>query len=224
MNFVAVLPSIHPPYTEKCLAGMSSELRDRLMLVDNTERNRGLAASWNLGAQQVLDTGADWLVIVSAAVRFGTPGGLDFLDLLTDHDPAATWVVESSAPVNQHLMAWSRPMLEGVGLADENFFPIYGEDADFSRRVHVAQAEGRAGWWEKKPVDAWIAMVGHATKLAGVQYDFPRKWGYYVSKWGGQSGHETFARPFDDPGLPLSFWPRPPDPRAVQHEGWENAS
>ena len=113
-----------------------------------------------------------------------------------------------------------QPMRDGVGLADENFWPIYGEDADFSRRVHVAQAEGWGGAWVNHPVDAWLAMVGHASKLTGIRLDFPRKWAYYTTKWGGLSGAETFARPFDDVDLPLSFWPRPPDPRAVSHEGW----
>ena len=221
MTFLIVLPSIHPPTTEPCLAGIADSLKERLLLVDNTTRNRGLAASWNLGAQQVLDEGLDWLVILSAATRFGLAGGEDFVALLDFYDPASTWVIESDAPVNQHLMAWSRPMLEGVGLADENFHPIYGEDASFSRRVHVAQAEGWGGTWVKEPVDAWVTMVGHATKLAGVKVDHDRSRDYYVRCWGGMSGHETFTRPFGDPDLPLSFWPRPPDPRAVEHEGWE---
>lgn len=220
MNVVAVLPSIHPPYTERCLAGMHADLADRLLVVDNTTRNRGLAASWNRGAREVLATGADWLVIVSAGVRFGLAGGRDFLDVLDGFSDA--WVVESAAPVNQHLMGWSRAMLEGVGLADENFWPIYGEDADFSRRVHVAQSEGWGGTWENRPIDAWLAMPGHATKLAGVTVNWDRTWAHYTRKWGGQSGHETYARPFGDDSLPLSFWPTPPDPRACNHEGWSN--
>lgn len=220
MRFVAVLPSIHPPYTQACLAGMHPSLREHLVLVDNTARNRGLAASWNVGAQRVLDEGADWLVIVSAATRFGLPGGSDLLDLLAETDPVRTWVVEADAPVNQHFWAWSRHLIEGVGLVDRNFYPIYLDEADLCRRVHVARTEGWGGDWEKRPVDAWVAMVGHATKLARVRYDWDRSLAYFVAKWGGPSGQETHARPFDDPALPLSWWPRPPDPRAVEHEGW----
>lgn len=215
MSYLIILPTIHPPYLADCLAGMDSHLKDRVMVVDNTVTNRGLAASWNLGASEVLADELDWLVILSAGTRFGPAGGRDFVELLNTFDPEATWVVESSAPVNQHLMAWSRPMLKGVGLADENFFPIYGEDADFSRRVHVAQAEGWGGTWENRPVDAWLAMPGHAMRLAGVKVDFDRTWTYFQQKWGGLSGHETFTRPFDDVALPLSFWPTPPDPRSI---------
>ena len=220
MSYLIVLPSIHPPSTERCLAGMAPALKDRLLLVDNSTLNRGLAASWNLGARVVLDQRLDWLVILSAGTRFGPAGGEDFVALLDRYDGVSTWVIESEAPVNQHLMAWSRPMLEGIGLVDCNFFPIYLDEADACRRVHVAQAEGWGGEWEKEPVDAWVTMVGHATKLAGVRYDWDRSLNYYLSKWGGRSGDERFARPFNDPNLPLWFWPVPPDPRAVEHEGW----
>lgn len=47
MSFVAVLPSIFTPYTETCLGSMCDELRDNTMVVDNTEQNRGVPASWN---------------------------------------------------------------------------------------------------------------------------------------------------------------------------------
>ena len=48
MTYLIVLPSIHPPSTERCLAGMAAPLRDRLLLVDNTERNAlGHNGYWN---------------------------------------------------------------------------------------------------------------------------------------------------------------------------------
>jgi hypothetical protein len=215
VSYLIVLPTIWPPYLKACLDGMDDDLVEHLLVVDNTHRNLGLAASWNMGARRVLRDSLDWLVILSAATRFGPEGGRDFVALLDHHDTDETWVLESSAPVNQHLFAFSRPCLERVGLFDENFFPIYGDDADISRRVHVAQQDDGAGKWDNEPVDAWIAMAGHATKLAGVTVDFPKTWAYYETKWGGLSGHETFTRPFGDPDLPLSFWPVPPDPRSI---------
>lgn len=220
MTYLVCLPWIHGPSRDRCVAGLHPTVRARLVEVDNTVVNRGLSASWNIGAQRVLDDQLDWLVILSAGTRFGPSGGRDFVDLLDKYDPGDVWVVESEGPVLQHLMAWSRPMIEGVGLVDENFWPIYGQDADFSYRVHVAQREGWGGRWVKEPVDAWITMHGHATRLAGVHVDFDQIWAFYRAKWGGLSGHETFTRPFNDPQLPLSFWPRPPDSLAVDHEGW----
>lgn len=217
MTAVIVLPSIHPPYTEACLDGLAPDVAALTVVVDNTVENRGVAGSWNIGARRVLDEGLDWLVSLSAATRFGPCGGRDFIDLLDRY--SSSWVVESSVPVGWHLIGWSRELLERVGLFDENHWPAYGEDADMAHRVGVAISE--SDWpayreaWRVEPVDAWLAMQGHGTKLAGVQVDMTKTWAYHRAKWGGLSGHETCRRPFGDPTLPLGFWPTPPDPRSI---------
>jgi hypothetical protein len=221
VTFLAVLPSIWPPYSSACLDGMAPEFRRHVLVVDNTTHNRGVAASWNVGARVVLEDRLDWLVVVSAATRFGSEGGRDFLKVL---DVSDGWVVESGAPVGWHLLAWSRRILERVGLFDENYHPAYGEDADVSRRVHVAQAEdGEPTAWECHDGDVWIASRGHGTELAGVEPNIARSIRYHERKWGGWSGHERFRRPFDTK-RPLSWWPRPPHRWAVRHEGWQWAA
>jgi hypothetical protein len=224
VTFLAVLPSIWTPYTRECLSGMAPEVRSNLLVLDNTAHNRGVAGSWNVAAREVLERGLDWLVVVSAATRFGPSGGLDFLDALTPVDELGrdVWVVESGAPVGWHLIAWSRAHVLGpIGLWDENHWPAYGEDADMSRRIHVAtNGYPRTGAWRNVDVDAWIAMRGHGTELAGVKTNMARSIRYHERKWGGWSGHERFTHPFDDPRKPLSWWPRPPDALAIPHKGW----
>ncbi len=205
-----VLPSIWPPYTEACLADCDLDVT----VIDNTAENRGVAGSWNIGARQVLDEGADWLVSLSAATRFGPHRGLDFLAQLEALPDA--WVVESCAPVGWHLIGWHRRCFERIGLFDENHWPAYGEDADWSWRLLVAIDEDRPrAPWVKVEVDAWIAMQGHGSRLAGIRPDYDATWAYHVAKFGGLSGHERFRRPFDDESLPLSWWPVPPDPRSI---------
>lgn len=83
-SFVAVLPSIHQPYTDTCLGSMCPELRDATLVVDNTRHNRGVPASWNLGIDRMESRGSEWLVIVSAACRFGPEGGSDLLAALRE--------------------------------------------------------------------------------------------------------------------------------------------
>lgn len=208
MSYLIVLPSIWPPYTDACMRGLAPDLADHLLVVDNTIDNLGVAGSWNVAARHVLDSNLDWLVVLSAATRFGPEGGADFIAAL-DRYRNSYWVVESSAPVGWHLLAWSRSVFEQVGLFDETFWPAYGEDADMSYRIHTAQREGIAGGWANERVDAWIAMQGHGCRLAKVQIDYDRAWTYYLKKWGGLSGHEMYDRPFNDPTLPLSYWPAP---------------
>lgn len=215
MTFLVACPFVHAPSFEIMWGQLHPELRERAIPIDNTELNLGAAGSRNLAQRVAAERGVDWVVEVSPVVRFGPPGGLDFVRALEDH--ADAWVVQSWAPLNWHLIAWSTGLPKRVGLWDENFWPVYGEDGDMSRRIHLAAAEdGHAAAWACVPVDAWITMHGHSVRLANVQVDYPTIWSYYEAKWGGRSGEERFTRPFDAPDIPLSWWPSSPDPRAIE--------
>lgn len=233
MSFLVLMPAIYPPYRDECITSMGPLMKEHLVVIDNTERNRGLAASWNIGARRVLDEGLDWLVTISAAMRFGRAGGADFLAML-DANPQA-WVIESGWDLKGrskffggwHLMAWSRErVLEPLGLWDENFWPIYGEDADYSVRLLTAIEEAgptKLKRWPKLDLDAWLVMTNHSGELAGIVNDYPDMDVYFRAKWGRSFGDgllPTFRRPFDDPSRSLSWWPSPPDPLARSHDGW----
>lgn len=201
MSFVAVLPSIHQPYTDTCLASMHPDLRARTHVVDNTRHNRGVPASWNAGIERMHVLEADWLVIVSASCRFSPVGGMDLIDQL---DPDGFPVVEARY-VGWHLIAFRRDVFDKVGRFDENFFPAYWEDCDFSRRLALAY-DLDPPFWTKVEVEVTIESFAHGIQLAGVEIDPARLAAFYVEKWGGMPSHETFATPFDS-GRALSYWP-----------------
>lgn len=217
MSALVLCPYVHRQSFEEMFETMHPSLSGGALCLDNTETNRGAAGSRNVGARRILDQGIDWLVDVSPVTRFGPHAGLDFVAQLAGSD---AWVVQSSAPVNWHLIAWSRRLFERVGLFDENFWPIYGEDADMARRVHIAAEEdGRNAVWDCVDADAWVTMYGHSVRLAGIVPNMERCWTYYRAKWGGMSGAETYRRPFNA-GESLAWWPRPPHSLHVPHEGW----
>lgn len=224
MKFVVLCPYVHEPQFVRMWATLHPTLRDAAIVLDNREQNIGCAGSRNVGARALIEADAEWLVDISPATRFGPPGGVDFLDYLAarpDH-----WVVETAAPVVWHCIAWHRRVFDTVGFWDENYWPIYGEDGDMSRRIHIAAAEAgdpneRPVLWDAVPTDAWVTMYGHSQRLGGVTIDQERIWAYYVAKWGGRSGEETYVRPFGRLDVGLDWWPRPPDARAYDHEGWE---
>lgn len=253
VRYVAILPSIYPPWTGECLA--SCKL-DNLLVVDNTTHNRGVAASWNLGIREMYERGADWLIIVSAGVRFGEPGGLDLVAEMGRHPGALAveagvwrWNADGTGAegFGWHLVAMHRRLFDNVGLFDENFYPAYWEDNDFGYRVklwltahpeavahcgschtgdagealrhHVVipghrnlacphpEADWREGaWWPKVHVEGKLAGTAHGTSLGGVRDDPERLMAYYARKWGGQSGHETYDHPFNDPSHDLKYW------------------
>lgn len=209
MSFVVLCPFVHKPSHDEMMATLAPELTAQALVIDNRTRNLGAAGSRNVGVAKLLEYQIDWLVDLSPALRCGPSGGVDFLEALERYPDA--WVVQSSAPVNWHCIAWHRRAFEAVGLFDENFWPIYGEDGDMAYRIGLAMPDQA---WQCVDVDAWVTMYGHSVKLAGIEVDHRRIWNYYERKWGGLSGHERYLTPFNS-GQPLSWWPTPPDRRSI---------
>lgn len=231
VDYVAVIPSIYPSWTELCAA--SCRL-DNLILVDNTVQNRGVAASWNLGIKEMYARGADWTIFISAAVRFGEAGGLDMVEAIAEYPDALACEADLSG---WHLIAFSRQTVDAVGLFDENFFPAYFEDNDYSRRVTLwlqergdvqrqcvhcgttdvsrrhfpdcpdpLSGERAHQSWPLVDVDAYDAGNAHGIKLGKVKDNPQKLLDYYERKWGGPRGLEIFEWPFGDPTNGLDYW------------------
>lgn len=210
---------------------------DNLIVVDNTVTNRGVSASWNVGIKEAGKRGADWVIFLSAAVRFGKTGGLDFVDALANH--ADAWACESNL-IGWHLVAINRRTVEAIGLFDENFYPAYFEDNDYSRRITLwlqergdiqrqcahcgttdisrhhspdcldpPSGEQIHPQWPVIAVDAEDAGTAHGVQWGQVQDDPGKLLDYYARKWGGPRGSETFSRPFGDLTNELDYWPTP---------------
>lgn len=243
MTATIVVPSIDSAYTRECIETMrfvdpatvpdvrhgndlvivngetwtDGKPQHRLVVVFNTPaHNRGVAGSWNLGVREMYRAGHDWLVICSAAVRFGEAGGLDFIPALYDAPDIGHGIraVEADDGLGWHLIAFHRSVFQRVGYFDENYWPAYHEDNDLSYRIQLAygvdsRAPDFAGpLWPKVTVDATLDQVAHGIKRGGVSVDLVELERYYVRKWGGTSTHETFKTPFDS-GHPVSWWPQP---------------
>lgn len=196
MTYTVVVPSIYPTYTERCLA--SCKLKN-VLLVDNTESNRGVAASWNMGIDQMVADGSDWLILMSAAMRFGPAGGLDFVDQLEDQP-----TLEGGNGIGWHLVAFPRWHLETVGRFDENFWPAYWEDNDYARRGQVLGIDQS---WPKADIDADWAGNAHGTRFGHVGCDNVALRAYYSRKHGGPPSSETFTYPFNDESHDMTWWP-----------------
>lgn len=241
MKYVAVLPYTYRPYYRACRASMAPEFRENVLFIDNTDpsKNIGCMASHNLGMKRMFDVGADWLIILSPAIRFGEPGGLDFVKVLQDHPDH--YVIHAATPNvkgglqhkeegrNQkngvkgwHCTAFSRELLEAVGGWDTNLSPYSLCDIDLSIRIqkHMNGAPG----WDTYPCEIRDMGMGHSINLAKVKAPYEPRNGYFRSKWdrdGGEWQKEAWDHPFNDPSKPLSWWPTPPDPRSLDHEYWE---
>lgn len=137
MRYVAVMPWVDYLWRNDALQNCKIDVD----LIDNSVNNRGVPRSWNIGIDLMRARDADWLIVMSAALRFGTEGGQDFIRLLEskpDHR-----VVSALGTYGWHFIAFSRETVETAGRFDENFFPGYLEDIDYAIRMYRVKPDAR---------------------------------------------------------------------------------
>lgn len=219
MKWVGVLPFVHRPYRDACVATMHPEFHANVLEVDNTQVNRGIMASHNLGIDRMREVGAEWLVVMGASIRFGPPGGLDFIAELEerpDHDvvEGPCWRPDSAGNgvYGWHLIAFRWETIEAAGRWDENLTPYGWCDIDMSLRIRRAMniPEEKRPFWNKVPCDVQDAGMAHGINLAGVRAEASTRIEYMIWKWGRHPDHSylpAYEHPFNDPTNPYGYWP-----------------
>ena len=158
--------------------------------------NLGVAASWNLAIRTAPD--APWWCIANADTEFA-PGDLARLAAEMDKG-GARWVGMNG---DWRVMGLTPEVIERAGWFDENYHPVYCEDADYEWRCTLLGIP-----WYTIPGGA--THVGSAT-IADPRYGsqngrtYPENVAYHVAKWGGGPRRERFTTPFDLGG-PVSAW------------------
>jgi hypothetical protein len=205
-----------------CLPFRVKEFRDEFMKnckldileIDNTENNLGVMASHNLGVKKLYEDDADWLIVASAAIRFGTSGGLDIIEHLSKTDAQ---VVEGKPLFGWHLMAFRRDVIDAVGEWDENFTPYGYDDLDYAIRIKKAIPNVK---WEKITFDVSDTIMGHSINLGGVRSNdnilhqyFYNKWGHYPG--GGNEIEEYYPTPFNKKDADMKYFPKEDDENHV---------
>lgn len=156
--------------------------------VDWTGTNRGVAGSWNIA----LARGADVTVIVSQSVVFET--GLAaavarIVDAVDDYGCLTSLAF--------HMHAWRPAVIERVGWFDDRFWPGWYEDADWRRRLAIADVHdgpsGRA--LPNVTIDARTTFGRTRERFRALGIDMAAPRDHYLKKWGGPPGAETHERP-----------------------------
>ena len=201
MRCTAVMPWI--VWDWKYLALKSAKID--ITPIDNSERNRGVPRSWNMGIDMMRRDDTDWLVVISAAIRFGESGGQDFIRLLEQRPDHRA--VSALGTFGWHLMAFSRETIETAGRFDENFWPGYLEDIDYAIRMYRVKPDAP---WGAYACDVSDTGMAHALNSGKVEVDNLEIHSYFESKWGRQPGGEWdqyYVTPFDLDMAPVKWWP-----------------
>lgn len=183
-------------------------------LVYRYPRNLGLAASWNLGLKKMLEDKDDFIIILSASAVFDK--SIDyFVDGIANHEivkgPNCRYLASGLAAL--HCFAQTVRSIQKGGYFDENFWPIYFEDTDYTRRTTLNGVQ-------EEVVQLNLSHIVHSKGYSLAMKDrrlfrlyelnADRIGRYYVSKWGGVHLSEKFLTPFNDPRLGVNDWIRNP--------------
>lgn len=207
MKYTVVLPVIYWPTANECLATIEFP-SENLLVVDNTQKNLGVSRSWNLGIDKMRADDTNWIIIVSTAIRF-KQGGLDMIDIL-EQRPEQN-VLESLNVYGWHLIAFNRRLIDIVGKFDENFYPAYFEDLDYSIRIQKTfRLDNSHPLWDKIPVD--VEDMGMALSVKNKLIDAPSAplIAYFQRKWGRHPGEwqkPEYDHPFNNENNSLDYWP-----------------
>lgn len=232
MKYVVVVPYTYRPYFDEFIATCKIPA-DNILVIDNStpEQNIGVMASHNRGVDFMRERKADWLIVISPAIRFGEAGGLDFLEILKQHPNyhvihGASQNVKGgkqadpngggkNAVFGWHLVAFNRVTLEAIGRWDENFTPYGFDDIDLSLRIRKHFKENTL--WDTYPCDVTDTRMSHSLhfvpEVVGEAASDPRIL-YFCKKWGRHPGAwqwDGWEHPFNNPEHDLRYFPPAPN-------------
>lgn len=176
------------------------------VVINGKGLNLGAAKSWNLGLKEAFKADPDLYFIINPSEDY-----ISIKEQLIDHlDQANEWGLRTSYLF--HCIGFTKKLFNRVGLFDENFYPVYGEDNDFKYRIYLSHLEtGQPGYplpfLEMKRGKFW----GHTMSVQfGVKFNYTETKRYYHEKWGGDPRarcvETEYNRPFEN--QEISYWPR----------------
>jgi GT2 family glycosyltransferase len=189
---------------------------DELRLYNYGE-NRGLAKSWNEGIYEAMFSN-DAIAVANADISFDNDSiSLLAASVVDQSDRAIVWCngehqdQGKGVSMGYSLFGVTQQGLNTIGYFDQNFFPAYGEDCDYDRRIklsglspghcdfggrsdavyHVGSAHLR---YARGVEGARIVEQTQACHELNLNY-FARKWGYRP----GDDESKGYLTPFNDP-------------------------
>lgn len=223
MKYVVVVPFAYRPYFDEFVQTLKLPRENCLFIDDTDPDNRiGIMKAHNMGIDFMRNNGADWLVVMSAGIRFGESGGMDFVKLLEEHNDlhvingAGRVTFEGEAEqviaMGYHLTAFKADVFSTIGRWDENFTPYGFDDIDLMLRMKKGyQGALRADTF---PVDMAHISRSHSIEFGGVIAPSAPRIAYFVEKWGRHPGAyqwDGWLHPFNNEAHSIKYWPPAPN-------------
>lgn len=158
--------------------------------------NLGVAGSWNTGCMSAFSA-VDWILFLNDDIDLDIEQ-LEKINTVLKNNPDKWLIV---GPYYWSVFALNMRCVEYLMktdgyVFDENFFPAYFEDNDFDRRIKLHDPSKILNPCpEMEPKIKRNSMT--LAKDPGINQNFDNNKAYYISKWGGEPGKETFTVPFN---------------------------
>ncbi len=156
--------------------------------------NIGVAASWNFLCREIfkkhsiafiLNDDVYWGKEQESVLR------LSRYNISRSMNVNKTFV---TSPDYWNVFRISKKCFSDVGPFDENFYPAYFEDNDFAYRLKLAGHIHSVNNYFRPEKSI---RSGSLQKDKSINDKFMDNQNYYVRKWGGMPGKETFSTPFN---------------------------
>lgn len=187
--------------------------------------NAGVAGAWN---EIIKLFPAAWWLISNNDIEFA-PGDLEKLAEFVNKETANRQPPTAGTQVpgmvyGNHGASWfaiTQHGVNAVGLFDENIYPAYLEDCDWSYRadllgVRRSDCPGVAARHGDETLTGSCTVNENPELAAKNSRTHGGNFNYYRRKWGGLNGTEVFKTPFNDPQWPVWAWRFEVETRAAQ--------
>jgi GT2 family glycosyltransferase len=168
--------------------GITNDFYGLNVTVISVKENMGVSKSWNWLCSQIFSC-HDYALILNDDIYLGKTEE-QINDLLMDCDDqdfivgTGTWCA----------FLLSADTFNDVGKFDEWIFPAYFEDNDYHTRMKLA---GKS-YFQTEFLNPVIYRNSQTIlKDSTINNRFNDNKNYYISKWGGEPGKETFTTPFN---------------------------
>lgn len=116
-------------------------------------------------------------------------------------------------------MTWKG--LQTVGYFDTNFYPAYFEDNDVNYRINLSGIkQDFIGDQELFSHYGSATIRKDSTYSQANDVTFQMNQRYYIEKWGGPPGQETYTSPFNNPHKRITEWELNEEMRQEKYKLW----
>jgi GT2 family glycosyltransferase len=167
--------------------GISDKIKHPNIKVIESETNLGVAKSWNLLCEMIYEQ-HDYAIILNDDIYWGRKE-YEVDNLFSNYK-------ENFFVGNLEWCVFALPKKTyiEVGKFDEDFYPAYYEDNDYSYRMKLVRK------FEFK-VPFFNPFIYRASqtleKDSSIKHGFVKNGELYVKKWGGKPNQEKFKRPYN---------------------------